>query len=121
MYGARTDALNVGLATDRLVAEWLTAGEAGGLTTPFPDAVDLIQTEEGRVTGVSDVNPDVEHLHLEIPATISELRSRGAQAVSEWQTAVRQAFQSAFAAGYVAVGFSRADPAHPRYLLEHAR
>src|ERR671933_2741575 len=32
MYGSRTDALNVGLATDRLIAEWSTSGEVGGRT-----------------------------------------------------------------------------------------
>src|SRR5438874_11102089 len=42
MYGSRTDALNIGMATDRLLAEWSTAGEPGGRTSPWPDSVDLI-------------------------------------------------------------------------------
>src|SRR5579872_2886802 len=45
MYGARTDALNAGLATDRLVAEWSTSGEPGGQTTAWFDAADVITTE----------------------------------------------------------------------------
>src|SRR5713226_1365545 len=45
MYGARTDALNAGLATDRLLAEWPTAAEpTAGRTDPWPDGVDLIHT-----------------------------------------------------------------------------
>src|SRR5262249_44861910 len=40
MYGSRTDALNVGLATDRLIAEWETSGQPGGRTSGWPDAVD---------------------------------------------------------------------------------
>ena len=36
-----------------------------------------------------------------------------------WQAAVRSAFKTAFQAGYVAVGFTRAEPQSPRYLLEH--
>jgi len=35
--------------------------------------------------------------------------------------ALRQAFQAAYANGYVAVGFTRQDPSHPRYLLEQRR
>src|SRR5919201_1791088 len=42
MYGSRTDALNVGLPTDRLIAEWSTTGEPGGTSTPWPDSVELI-------------------------------------------------------------------------------
>ena len=121
MYGARTDALNVGLATDRLVAEWLTTGETGGRTTSWPDGLDLIQTEGGLVTNVVGVDRGMSHLQVEVPGRITDVRSRGAQAIGDWQTAVREAFQSAFSAGYVAVGFSRTDPAHPRYLLEHRR
>jgi predicted GNAT superfamily acetyltransferase len=116
MYGARTDALNVGLATDRLVAEWTTSGEAGGRTTAWADTTDLVETREGEVARV--VAPSEMHVQIEVPPRLSNLRSRGSQAVGAWQTAVRGAFQTAFAAGYVAVGFSRADPDHPRYLLE---
>src|SRR5690349_14092240 len=44
MYGSRTDALNVGLATDRLLAEWSTSDErVGGRTAAWADAVALIE------------------------------------------------------------------------------
>ena len=36
----------------------------------------------------------------------------------EWQRALRETFQAAFDAGFVAVGFSRTEPHQPRYLLE---
>ena len=38
----------------------------------------------------------------------------------DWQSALRQAFQSAFAMGFIAIGFARTDPSRPRYLLERA-
>lgn len=116
LYGPRTDALNVGLATDRLVAEWTTSGEAGGRSTAWADAMDLIETREGEVARV--LAPSQPHVQIEVPPRLNTVRSRGSQAVGTWQTAVREAFQTAFAAGYVAVGFSRAEPDHPRYLLE---
>jgi predicted GNAT superfamily acetyltransferase len=120
MYGSRSDALNVGLATDRLVAEWTTSGETGGRITPWPDATELVTTRDGEATMVQSIPPDTPHLHIEIPPRISEVKSRTA-AAHQWQAAVREAFQSAFAAGYLAVGFSRADPSRPRYLLELSR
>jgi predicted GNAT superfamily acetyltransferase len=120
MYGSRSDALNVGLATDRLLAEWTTTGDTGGTTTPWPDGVDLIVTGPSRrPERVLDVPVQAAHLQIEIPARISELRSGGVpNPGQEWQQALRRAFQSAFAAGFVAMGFSRADPSRPRYLLE---
>src|SRR5579859_1804395 len=42
LYGSRSDALNAGLATDRVFAEWSTAGEPGGITQEWPDGVDLL-------------------------------------------------------------------------------
>src|SRR5947209_6172850 len=35
LYGSRSDALNAGLATDRLFAEWATSGESGGITSQW--------------------------------------------------------------------------------------
>jgi predicted GNAT superfamily acetyltransferase len=114
MYGARTDALNVGLATDRLIAEWSTTGATGGLTEPWPDALDLVDPEGA----VASIPPEARRVHLEVPARIGDVKSRGPAEAARWQSATRRAFQSAFEGGFVAVGFTRADPAHPRYLLE---
>jgi predicted GNAT superfamily acetyltransferase len=121
MYGSRTDALNVGLPTDRLIAEWSTSGEPGGRTTPWPDSVELIETGmSARPERVHDIPPDAAHLQVEVPPRIADLKA-GPNLVDEWQQALRQAFQNAFAAGFVAVGFTRTDPAHPGYLLERMR
>jgi predicted GNAT superfamily acetyltransferase len=126
MYGARTDALNAGLATDRLLAEWPTAGEpTSGRTDPWPDSVDLLNTgvlhEFGvrKVDSVRPIPPSARHVQITIPGRIADVKAHGpSSAAHEWQLALRETFQAAFAAGFVAVGFSRADPDEPCYLLE---
>src|SRR5438034_2538598 len=126
MYGARTDALNAGLATDRLLAEWPTAAEPiAGRTVPWSDGVDLIHSRvvDGlgfpKVERLSPIPSAAEHVHIKIPARIADVKARApADAAREWQIGLRDTFQAAFAAGFVAVGFSRADPDQPCYLLE---
>jgi predicted GNAT superfamily acetyltransferase len=122
MYGARTDALNIGLATDRLLAEWNTSAEPGGQTTVWPDAVDLIDISSGSPVVKREIPPDAVHLRIEIPPRISDVKLRGSfSAAQDWQAALRETFQLAFQLGFVAVGFTRADAARPAYLLERAR
>jgi predicted GNAT superfamily acetyltransferase len=121
MYGSRTDALNVGLATDRLIAEWTTSGEPGGRTASWPDGWEMVEVRDGAVSGVREIPPNADHLQIEIPARVTDVKRTGLAYAQEWQAALRQAFQAAFGASYVAVGFSRADPLRPRYLLERAR
>jgi predicted GNAT superfamily acetyltransferase len=126
MYGARTDALNAGVATDRLLAEWPTAGEpAAGHTEPWADGVDLITTKAlqdfgfRRIDKLNPIPAAATHVHIAVPGRIAEVKANGPpNAAREWQLALRETFQAAFAAGFVAVGFSRADPHQPCYLLE---
>jgi predicted GNAT superfamily acetyltransferase len=127
MYGARSDVLNAGLATDRLLAEWLTAGEPSPRTQAWADTVDIVETKhlEGTrvrvVERIAAIPQDAAHLAIEVPPNISAVKVSGpATAAMDWQTAMRQAFQAAFGAGYVAVGFDRAEPERPRYLLERS-
>ncbi|MBV9578624.1 MAG: hypothetical protein JO057_08555 [Chloroflexi bacterium] len=121
LYGSRSDALNVGLATDRLIAEWSTHGDTGGRTLPWSDASDLIETRDGEVSSVRAADSATEHLHIEIPPNLSRVKSGGPpNSAHKWQNALRQAFQVAFADGFVAVGFTRQDPFHPRYVLERS-
>ena len=125
LYGPRTDELNAGLATDRLLVEWTTAGDAKRSPESWPHAPDLIETRPHQTVGglrmpVTTHAADslgADRLRLEIPADLRAAKRTGELALA-WQAAVRQAFQSAFAAGYTAVGFSRAEPSAPRYLLE---
>ena len=128
MYGSRSDTLNAGLATDRLLAEWSTAMPPGGHTDEWPDGLDVIATKRLGHLGFNEVDHiraiphEVTHLHLEIPPNISNLKTYGpSNSAVAWQQAIREAFQAAFDAGFIAVGFSRADPHTPKYLLERSR
>jgi predicted GNAT superfamily acetyltransferase len=126
MYGSRSDALNAGLATDRLLAEWPTSQQdPAGRAEPWADGVDLIDTAPARsrnvhtVQDVRKIPPGAFHLNLEVPSSIADVKTYGPPgAAQQWQLAVRETFLAAFAAGFVAVGFTRADRDHPRYLLE---
>jgi predicted GNAT superfamily acetyltransferase len=95
LYGSRTDPLNVGLATDRLLAEWSTHSESHPLWEPVP----------GCIT-------------VEIPANVAQLKAMSPEQAMRYQLNVREELTRAFEHGYVAVGFSRADPEHPCYLLQ---
>jgi len=125
MYGSRTDALNAGLATDRLLAEWPTSAlePTAGRTQPWSDGVELIETrvshEIREVDRINPIPPQASHVHVAIPWRIADVKAYGPPSdAREWQRALRETFQAAFDAGFVAVGFSRTEPHQPRYLLE---
>lgn len=126
MYGTRTDALNVGTPTDRLIAAWETSPRPRPPIDPAtigqaPPLIDAEDAPDGSrvVRGVRE--PEGEpRLRLEIPADVARLRATDADRAASWQAAVRRAFVSAFAAGYRAVGFVRStEEGRPRaaYLL----
>jgi predicted GNAT superfamily acetyltransferase len=103
LYGPRTDALNAGLATDRLLVEWPTSSEPTRFDpSDWLGAPPSLQLGEPR-------------LRIPIPADLAALKATPERAIS-CQHQVRAAFQQAFAAGYVAVGFARGE--QPAYLLE---
>src|SRR5207237_740548 len=126
MYGARSDTLNAGLATDRLLAEWLTAGEPAPHTRAWPDTLAVVETAPicgarfPYVRRDGSIRSGPRHVAIEVPGNIAALKTTGPTAAAEWQAALREAFQDAFANGFVAVGFDRADVERPRYLLERA-
>jgi predicted GNAT superfamily acetyltransferase len=115
LYGSRTDALNAGLATDRLVAEWPAFAEPPPVRDDWQEAQDLVATNAaGGPTG--SCAPRQDRARIEIPADLASVK-RTPELAQAWQHHVRAAFQHAFAAGFEATGFTRADPERPRYLL----
>jgi predicted GNAT superfamily acetyltransferase len=112
-FGERTDTLNAGLDTDRLLVEWPTEGtgnrEQG---TDGGPPVDLL-TLEPLGDGLSRPRPNRQpptpnsQLRLDIPPSIAAVKARNPELAREWQLAVRAAFQQAFAGEYVAVDFGR--------------
>ena len=111
MYGPRTDALNAGTPTDRLIATWETSPRPRPPLDPaevdrMPALIETAERPDGA-SSVREVRPpgDAPRVRLEIPEDIGALRSVDASLAAEWRLAVRRAFLNAFDAGYEAVGF----------------
>jgi predicted GNAT superfamily acetyltransferase len=132
MYGQRTDALNAGVPTDRLIAEWEVADEPGPRAAPDAEAAAslprLILTGEdpaGHPVPLSVESTSTSpRVLLEIPTHVAALRRELPELAESWRLAVRQAFQAAFTAGYHAVSFVREDAAGGRrchYILDRDR
>ncbi len=121
-YGPREDALNPGLPTDRLLCVWPTADPLPA--KPDPDASAILftvqsdQADDGgyRVRHSVWSLPAPQYLGIQIPHDLQAIRPAGPDVLSAWQTAVREAFTEAFAAGYTAVTFRR-DEKRAYYLL----
>jgi predicted GNAT superfamily acetyltransferase len=115
MYGPRTDALNAGVPTDRLIAEWETVPR-----TVIPPSLEEARrlprliTVTTRPDGWLEVEsvesaPASSRVLVEIPQDINALRRNDPGLAERWRRAVRQALTAAFAVGYRADGFVRED------------
>lgn len=100
VYGATTSALQAGLPTDRLVAEWWVDA---------PHVERVIARKPARVE-----RPDA--FRLEVPADIAAVKQRNREQALEIQQRVRGQFEHAFAEGLVVTGFDRKGV----YLFERA-
>jgi predicted GNAT superfamily acetyltransferase len=115
MYGARTDALNAGVPTDRLIAEWevesMPPREVPLTPDTFATLPHLIQTgsdPEGRYVPLYvQTGVNATRVLLEIPARITDLRRNHPEEAESWRVAVKKAFHASFAAGYHAFGLIR--------------
>ena len=128
MYGPRTDALNAGVPTDRLIAEWDIDVEPEEARSPLLlDVSSLPHLIE--VTGEADLLVPVRvsfeigsgPVLLEIPGQIGELRRHHSSVAEVWRTSAHQAFEAVFARGFRAMGFVRDDASGRRrnyYVLE---
>ena len=126
MYGERTDALNAGVPTDRLIAEWDVARESdAGIRPDAATALPrLIDTTAGQ-GGESDLDAlpvplgigpviGAASMLLEVPGDIAWLRRERPELAEQWRSTVRSAFRTAFDAGYRAVSFVRDESVTPR-------
>jgi predicted GNAT superfamily acetyltransferase len=104
MYGPRTDALNRGVPTDRLIAEWPVdppespaRDDFAALTSPRlvegPD-----EPQSVPFASFAGTTP----LLVEIPADIARLRGDDPSRAERWRAAIAGALASAVAGGYVA-------------------
>ncbi len=126
MYGPRADALNAGLPTDRLIAEWETKlhsrEEVGAEAPPrLPRLIETGPRHEGVPAFRAESLAATPRVLLEVPEDVKRLGRDAPEAAEHWRLAVRQGFLAAFAAGYRAVGFLRIEfEGHPQcfYVLK---
>jgi predicted GNAT superfamily acetyltransferase len=119
MYGPRTDALNAGLPTDRLIVEWETE-EAPWvpLSREAVEAPKLVADAWGEPDR-SPLPGGARFALVELPPDVGALRRTEPERAARWQAAVRASFLEAFAAGMAAtrVVVGRGDERHVAYLL----
>jgi predicted GNAT superfamily acetyltransferase len=131
MYGERTDSLNAGVPTDRLIAEWETSDTpvVAIAAADIPGLPRLIDAGQGgsrelerdsslphpQFVGVPSVGQS--RLLLEIPQDISRLRRESPALAESWRLVVNNAFRASFAAGYRAVSFVRDESSGGRRLF----
>jgi predicted GNAT superfamily acetyltransferase len=122
MYGPRTDALNLGTPTDRLIAEWpTTPGPQPEFDPGSADELPSLIDRAGPTARLEVLAAKEPRVLLEIPDDIGRLRAEDPALAGRWLLAVRQAFLAAFTAGYRAVGFLRVEEPGPRrggYVLQ---
>lgn len=109
MYGPRTDALNAGVPTDRLIAEWPTVPDARRAAT-WADAQGwprLVEGPDDPLTGDLGAIGTAPRLLVEIPAEIGRLRADDPERAERWRAATALTLGLAFAAGYRAVDVVR--------------
>jgi predicted GNAT superfamily acetyltransferase len=129
MYGERTDRLNAGAPTDRLIAEWdLAAPPPAPLSFDsvrhLPRLLELREAPRQALIpeGVRPLAKTSDpRLLLEIPVDIKALRAADPTLAETWRSLVAQAFELAFINSYQAVQFVRDDSSLLRrgfYVLE---
>lgn len=103
-YGEMRDAINQGLPSDRLLAEWDLDSNRGGR-----DVTEVVKPllQPNPISVETDLSPldDRMPVSIPIPQDIQTLRLRDPQIARQWQLAARKCFVTAFERGYVAAGF----------------
>jgi predicted GNAT superfamily acetyltransferase len=111
VYGSNFGQLNLGLPTDRLVAEWWIKGtrlEQAEEPLEWYDAVPILEVEgQGIKRWVARSNLVLEDdlLQLEIPADIHPIKATNMELAYDWRIKVRKAFERYFEKGYIATDF----------------
>jgi predicted GNAT superfamily acetyltransferase len=116
MYGIRSDALNAGVPTDRLIATWSTTPQPHAAIgevelARLPRVVEAVARPDGPpdVAAVSTVAGDGRAIVLlEVPGEIGRLRAEAPELAERWRSAVASALTRLFASGFAAVDFVRA-------------
>ena len=108
MYGPRTDLLNAGSDTNRLIVEWeVDATPRSELNlNEIRDLPRIIRPATSDVYPFS-LDPKGHRVLLEIPTSMSKLSRDNPELARGWRDVVGHSFTCSFELGYVAVGFVR--------------
>ena len=117
MYGPRTDSLNSGVPTDRLIAEWSTdAGTVREGGIGWKDSPRLVEgLDEPRLMRFDAMDMS-QIVLIEIPREIGRLRAEDPARAERWRLAVGSAMSEAFASSYRAIDLIY-DGERPFYVL----
>jgi predicted GNAT superfamily acetyltransferase len=111
MYGPRTDALNRGVPTDRLIVEWETTPiERPQLDQQAAHELPRIVEASNGDMPSSDYAPlaaQARSVILEIPDKINVLRAEAPDSAESWRVVVRAGFLAAYQARYYGTDFLR--------------
>lgn len=128
MYGPRTDTLNAGVPTDRLIAEWPTSFDPRGRRIQeinIAETAKIIETHQvqsGLLT-VSFVHESMrdEIILIEIPENIQKIQAMDKEHAQRWRAALRETFHRAFHNGYAVTDFIRHEDETTRYFYRLER
>ncbi len=116
MYGLRSDVLNAGVPTDRLIAEWEVCGDSRPASatrhdlTTLPALIDTsLDTLDCLGPQVVAAPPGAPLVWIAVPADVAALRCENPMLAEAWRKAVREAFRASFTLGYEVVDFIRDD------------
>jgi predicted GNAT superfamily acetyltransferase len=110
-YGAMTDAINYGLATDRLEARWSTTEAPADVAIPA-DVVPLVD-HRGNLLPAEAGAPACS---IAIPRDLAALKQSDLPRAQAWQGALRRTMMDTLRAGYCVRAFVD-DAAGARYIL----
>lgn len=114
-YGEMADALNVGDATDRVMARWellsertlKAAASANGLPPdPVPSGASIALSIEKGEPVTHEVSETSDALVVSVPPDIIEIRTEDPALAARWRMAVRSILSPALADGMEIVGFT---------------
>jgi predicted GNAT superfamily acetyltransferase len=122
LYGTRSSRFDLGVPTDRFLAEWDLAedldltGEAR--RTAHREAVpafDIVAKGEWHLPGEPSLDLEAPAITIPVPVRFQAIREGSADAALAWRLAVRSAALTLFADGYAAVDFVPELPGRPGF------
>jgi predicted GNAT superfamily acetyltransferase len=141
LYGRSGSPVHEGIGTDRLLAEWWIAGDRvrhrlegrAGVAGGEAGGAQVDEAGSAGGAGLLVINPpapgegparpgdrleppDGPAIAIVVPAEIESIRRDDARLALEWRANLRDAFESAFDAGYTATDLARDEPLS-RYVL----